>query len=98
MNADSAVALALIGILSFTVTALFKLLNANTKATANNTKALQSIAKETAKGNKEAKQRNGHLAELTVQSKNETLQAIAYIKKQHVDHQTVDHQTVKKEK
>ena len=98
MNTDSAVALALIAILGTVVTALFKLLNANTKATADNTLALKDIATETAKGAREAKQRNGHLAELTIQSKTETLSAIAFIKQQHVDHQTVDHQTIKKGK
>jgi len=54
----------------------------------------REIAEETKKGNKEAKQRNGHLAELTIQSKNETLDALHIIKNQHVVNQTVHNETV----
>lgn len=57
---DSTVPLAAIGlvasILGLVVTPLFKLLNANTKATT-------ALVEETRKGNREAKERNGHLGE-----------------------------------
>lgn len=56
------------------------------------------IAKETAKGNLEAKERNGHLAELTIQSNEQMLEAIGKIgHKQTVEEQNVIHQTVKGE-
>jgi len=54
----------------------------------------REIAQETKKGNKEAKERNGHLAELTIQSKNETLEALKTIKNQHVENQVVHNETV----
>lgn len=50
-------AIALVGtILGLVVTPLFKLLNANTRATT-------ALVNETRKGNEEAKQRNGHLGD-----------------------------------
>lgn len=56
----------------------------------------REIAHETKQGNSEAKERNGHLAELTVQSNQQMLKAIKNIKEQHVDNQIVDNQTIKK--
>ena len=57
-----------------------------------------NIAKETARGNKEAKERNGHLAEITIQSRDQVLDFIQHIGKQHVVQQMVDKQTVKEKK
>lgn len=54
-------------------------------------KTNQAIADATEKGNREAEKRNGHLAELTIQSKEDTLKAISHLKVQHVDQQTVTH-------
>lgn len=54
-----------------------------------------NIANETAKGNREAKERNGHLAEITIQSRDQVLDFIQHIGKQHVIQQTIDKQTVK---
>ena len=54
----------------------------------------RAIAKATEKGNREAEKRNGHLAELTIQSKEDTLKAIGHLKVQHVDKQTVTHEHV----
>lgn len=59
-------------------------------------KSNQAIAKEAKKGNVEAKERNGHLAELTIQSGEQMLEAIQTIREQHVDHQTVVKQEVSK--
>lgn len=57
-NPDPAT-LALITIVGAVITALFKLLSANTNA-------LVDLVKETRKGNNEAKERNGHLGEQSV--------------------------------
>ena len=57
-----------------------------------------NIAKETAKGNREAKERNGHLAEITIQSRDQVLDFIQHIGKQHVKEQMVDKQTIKEKK
>lgn len=56
----------------------------------------QAIATATEKAAKEAEQRNGHLAELTIQSKKDTIAAIGHLKVQHVDKQTVRHEHVDK--
>lgn len=75
VNTDSTVTLALIAVVSAVITALFKLLN-------DNTKALGKLVQETAKGNEEAKQRNGHLGDQSlhlaklVKSQNEDVKAI----------------------
>lgn len=98
---DSAVPLAAIGlvslILAVVVKPLFTLLKENTRAT-------QSLVAETKKGNKEAKDRNGHLAELVVQQ-GENTKAIAdatasqiITAVQKVEVQEVEHQTVKEVK
>lgn len=96
---NNAVALAAIGlvgtILAIVVKPLFSLLKANTKATSANTTALQSIAKETKQGNKEAKERNGHLAELVMDSRKATIEAIN-VKEQNVEHMHIEHEVIKK--
>ena len=92
---DTAVSLALVGILATVVTALFKLLNDNTKAGQANTEALKTIAVETKKGNQEAKIRNGHLGQQNVQI-TEMIAALA-VKMQNVEEQHVTHQTVEKQ-
>jgi len=57
--ANSAIILALVAIVGTVITALFKLLN-------DNTKALINLDKTTATGNREAKERNGHLGEQSI--------------------------------
>lgn len=64
------------------------------KALKDVAKSNQEIARATEKGNREAEKRNGHLAELTIQSKNDTLDAIKHLKTQHVDKQIVKHEHV----
>lgn len=90
---NNAVALAAIGlvgtILALVVKPLFNLLKAQTEATSKNTKALNKIAEETAKGNREAKQRNGHLAELVLESQKSVMMAVQNVHEQKVEHQTV---------
>lgn len=63
---ESTIILSLIGIVGTVVTALFKLLNANTRAQTESTKAMQALVAETRKGNREAAQRNGHLGEQNI--------------------------------
>jgi hypothetical protein len=57
---SSPVILALIAIVGTIVAGLFKLLN-------DNTKALIALVEETRTGNREAKERNGHLGEQNIQ-------------------------------
>jgi hypothetical protein len=64
---DSTVSLAVIALIGTIFTALFKLLNDNTRALNKMTASSEKIAAETAKGNREAKQRNGHLGEQNIQ-------------------------------
>lgn len=65
------------------------------------TKAFNRVAEATETAAREAKERNGHLAELTIESKKATLDAIACIKvkqnvkEQHVDNQVVEHEQLK---
>lgn len=54
----------------------------------------RDIATATKRGADEAKERNGHLAELTIQSKNDTLKAIKHLTTQHVDNQVVNNEFV----
>jgi Sec-independent protein translocase protein TatA len=68
------------------------------------TKSNERVAKATEKGAREAKQRNGHLAELAVENNlnNQTmnkaiLDAISNLSVQHVDKQVVEHQAVQGE-
>lgn len=86
----NAVTLALIAIIGSVITALFKLLS-------DNTKALKALVDETAKGNREAKERNGHLGEQSIQiaqlvksSKKDVLDAVQHVQEQHVHHQQVE--------
>jgi hypothetical protein len=64
------------------------------------TKAFTRVAEATERAAREAEKRNGHLAELTIESRKATLDAIACIKvrqqvtEQHVDTQVVDHEQV----
>lgn len=59
------------------------------------TKSNEKIARATQKSATEAKQRNGHLAELMIESKQATMQAIKSIREQHIDTQVVGQQRVK---
>lgn len=100
---NDASTLALIGILGTTVGGLFKLLNDNTKATDKLSGAMSHVAismGEVAKSNKriatESEKRNGHLAEISVENKDQILKAIngLTIDKQTVHHQVVEHEQV----
>ena len=64
---DASVILALVAIIGSTVTALLALLRANTRALNSLVDANQKIATATETGNREAKERNGHLGEQNVQ-------------------------------
>lgn len=109
---NTAVSLAALTLASAVVAGLFKLLNNLTKSLDANTKSNKDIAKKTErvanateKGNKEAKERNGHLAELVIQSTqqgSDNLKAVAeaatdkIIKVvQNVEVQKVQHQVIK---
>lgn len=67
--------------------------------------ASKMVAKETRKGNEEARIRNGHLGEQNIQiaelvksTKEDMLKAVQNVKVQHVEHQTVDEEIVKHKK
>lgn len=67
--------------------------------------ASKMVAKETKKGNEEAKIRNGHLGEQNIQiaelvksTKEDMLKAVQNVKIQHVETQTVDNEIVKHKK
>lgn len=117
------VAIAAIGlvtaVLTLVVRPLFKLLADNTKATnaqataaESQAKAMEALVAETRKGNKEAKQRNGHLGEQNIQitelitkmgtdmksAADRNHDAIVNVKEQHVQHQTVNKEVVKEKR
>ena len=52
------------------------------------------VAKATEKGNKEAKERNGHLAEITVQQGDRIANLVTNIKTQRVEHQHIEKEVV----
>lgn len=102
-NAVALAAIALVGsILAIVVKPLFALLRANTEAARDNANATRALVAETKKGNREAKERNGHLAELVIEQGKQTMmiaesstdKVIAAM--QHVEHQQVEHQTITK--
>lgn len=64
--ADDAALLALITILGTVITALFKLLQTNTKALADVAAANQLVADATTQAAKEAAERNGHLGDQNI--------------------------------
>jgi hypothetical protein len=84
---DTAVFLALLTFCGAIVAGFFKLMDKLSTALDANTASNQRIADE-------AKERNGHLAEITVQSRDQILDKIQNIGEQHVKKQVVDEQTV----
>jgi membrane-bound ClpP family serine protease len=103
---------ALIGILGSMLAGFYALLNKVLKQSAETQEkdrnerialasAFERMAVATEASAREAEARNGHLAELTIESKKATLEAIHCIKvkqnvaEQHVDIQTVEHETLK---
>lgn len=99
---DNTVALAAIALSGTICTGFFALVSLQIKthqkiaqALDRNTKSNESIAKETKQGNEEAKERNGHLAELVIQSSENTVKALKSVKRQNIKEQHIDHQEVK---
>ncbi len=69
-----------------------------TKSIEKQTKSSEKVAKATTKSAKEAETRNGHLAEISVENKNQIIKAINNIKKSdHIATQIVDEQVINKE-
>lgn len=89
MSMDSAIVLALISIIAAAMVSLFKLLD-------NNTKALQSLSETNDRMAKESEKRNGHLAEISIENKEQIINRIdgMVIQKQTVHNQTVKHEHV----
>lgn len=58
------------------------------------TKAHKDVAKQTKRAADQAEKRNGHLAELQIEARDDVLKAINSIKTQNVHEQVVKHQTV----
>lgn len=65
------------------------------KNLSDNTTAMRAVAEATERSAKEAEKRNGHLAEISVENKNQIIETITQVKKQNVKNQVVEHQTVK---
>lgn len=112
------VLLGTIGVVTALMAGFFKVISSQTKANEKLSKTMDKmadssckVAQELRKGNKEAKERNGHLgeqtekiAELVIQSKddikklaNRNYEATKNIKHQKVEHQVVEHGTVKEQ-
>ena len=95
---ENATSLALVAIVGTVITALFKLLNANTKALGKLVDSSEKVAKATTTSAKEAKQRNGHLAELVVDSKKQVIHAVSEVKQQNIGEQHIGTQVIDKVK
>ena len=70
-------------------------LESNTQAVEGLRGETRSMRKVHEQGYKEAEQRNGHLAELTIQARDDVVKVINKIDKQQVKEQTIEHQHVK---
>ena len=105
---ESEVLLAFIAFMSAVMAGFFKLISDQNKTHATLSNAMnkvassnQEIAEATKTGSREAKERNGHLAEmalqgqnLTINSKKQIIKAVTNVKRQQVMHQTVGQSTV----
>lgn len=94
MMENSSVALAAIGLAGSICAGFFAMVSKQNKIHAQIGSALDNLAKATRQGNKEAKERNGHLAELVI----ETSKGIAEHLTKPVNVQTVETQVVKEQK
>lgn len=56
----------------------------------------EKVAKATEKSAREAKERNGHLADITVQQADRIEQLVMNVREQHVEHQHVEKETIVK--
>jgi len=100
--------LALVGLFGTITAGLFKLINDQNKlhgkiaeGLTGLTKASERGAKATERAAREAAERNGHLAEISVQQGDRIIQHMKEVQEQHVklqavDEQVVEHETVKK--
>lgn len=59
-------------------------------------KSSARVADATVKGAAEARERNGHLADMVKEAKEQTINAISIVKEQHVEHQHVQTEKVEK--
>jgi len=86
-------------------TAIENMAQSNAKVAEVTDRGFDKLSKETAKQSQQAEQRNGHLAELVMQSTEtnkalaesstaQIITAVQNVKEQHVKHQTVEHETV----
>lgn len=113
---DNQLSLALVGlagaILTIVVAPLLALLRSNTRAQNKATIAhsrvaseVKNLVKETKTGNEEAKDRNGHLADLVIQQGEQTkalaegavntiTSALQNVPEQHIEHAHIEHQDV----
>lgn len=110
---DAAAIIAIGGIFTGLVTIFLKFVGDSQKSQAkrdevfiknmkDNTEAMKQVAKATTQSAKEAKERNGHLAELQLKSQemidrnyNAVKDAVKNVTSQHIDTQIVEKQTVK---
>lgn len=109
MNVDGAnVAIAAIGLAGTICAGFFALVGKQIKATEKLSNSMDKmaesngkiaekmgeVAKETKQGNVEAKERNGHLAELAIENTKHLMSAVQNIGQQKVGEQNVAHQTI----
>lgn len=87
---------AIFGVITLMIKGGFKFFENLSKSLDANTTSNREIAEATRQQAREAEQRNGHLAEITVQSRDQVLAAIQNVGEQHVTKQVVDRQTIKK--
>ncbi len=95
-NSVALASIALVGsILALVVKPLFNLLDANTKALNAVVDGSTKVADEIKQGNKEAKQRNGHLGDQNIQITKIVKEISENLPTQRVENQVVEHQHVK---
>ena len=93
---SNSVAIAAITLAGTIAAGFFTLINKQNKTHTKIADGLNRLAKAHEKGNKEAEQRNGHLADLVVKTNKRTIEAVQVVHKQKVEHQDVHEATLNK--
>lgn len=92
---SNAVIIAALGLIGTICTGFFALVKMQNKVHEKIADGLDDLAKATRQGNKEAKERNGHLAELVIKTGENTISAVQNVEHQHVDSQVIDTKVIK---
>lgn len=98
---NDSLGIALVAAVGSVIAGFFKLIDNQNKLHAKLAQSIdkmasssEKVAKATQQGNREAKERNGHLAEMTIQQGDRIADLVGNVNKQHVATQVVDKQEI----